>query len=432
MTSKLWTVARKELKELSRERVVLFGLLLGPLLMYLIMGAAAGAAGQQAKEAAVTPVRIAIVYQGPGRPPPLLESMAKALNATIVGAASPENLLRQGYDTVLVVHEGFEEKISTGQVAGVTLIYKPHSIGFIELNKPMAVEQAVEEAARAAVAEKLRQVLPNVSAEFLYNPVNVEVKYYYRGELTGYQQILGLTLGVGLAVPLAVLMTAIASAQVAAISFGVEKEAKTLEKLFTLPVRRRDLLLGKLTAVTALALGGVASYTAGFIIYMYMTSKAFATQTGQEATQAFTITIPHSLYGVIAAGLALAIYTTTVIGFIIGSQAQDVRGSQMAVNYTIFILLIPLFPLFFGLDPTTLPRTVAIALAVDPYWLLGIATYTAALGRTLTAALALTALAAHAITWTIIASHLLNPETMIIGHPLLKKLTRKLTKRKTP
>ncbi len=429
--SKLKILIVKELKELSKERIVLFGLLLGPLIMYAVMGGLAGAAAGKVVEQAAKPPKVAILFEG-GEPGNITKALAQALNATIYTGISVDDLLNEGYNSILLLNNSFEENITKGIPASITLIYKPESIGFVELSKPQGIAGAVSSIVLQVVADYLKQYMPDISAGFLSNPVRTNIEYYYKGELLSADQLQGLVMGVSLAIPLAVLMTAVSATQVAAISFGLEKEAKTLEKLFTLPVSRRSLLVSKLAAVTVLAIGGVFSYMAGLYIYLKMVERGFAVaaaeQTGEEATLGFTITLPTSTIIILGIGLALTLYVSIVIGFIVGSQASDVRGSQLAASYISFALAIPLFMMFFGVDLAQLSTGVKILLAFDPYAVLSMIATSSITGDHQMVLTGFGILIAQGIFWTLIATRLLSSEALITGHPLIMKLKKRMTR----
>ncbi|MEB3806186.1 MAG: ABC transporter permease [Desulfurococcales archaeon] len=425
--SKVWVLVRKEIRELLRERIVLFGLLLGPLLMYAVMGGVASASFSQVSQQAAYKPRIAIVTSDTWKPGNITRALAEALGSPIYTVVDPETLLGKGYDAVLVIPSGFDEDLLRGVRATATLIYKPRTLSYAELSKPDQITGIVDSIVKSIVAESLKKYMPSITPEFLSSPVQFNTQFYYKGETVSSQQLMGLVMGVSIALPLAVLMTAIASTQVAAISFGLEKEAKTLEKLFTLPVSRRSLLLGKLIAVTVLAIGGVASYMLGLYIYMKMIMNVAATGGGEAPT---SIVLPGRILGLLALGLALTLYTNIVIGFIIGSQAGDVRSSQMAASYISFILAIPLFPMFMGLDLTQLPATVKAAISIDPYALLAMFVSAGITEKHTIIALSGLGLVIHGIAWTLIAARLLSPETMIVGHPLLKRISKYMAERR--
>ena len=425
---KLKAITKKELKELVKERLVLFGLLLGPLIMYVIMGGAAVAASSSMAKQAIAPPRVAIIYKG-GEPDNITLVLAKSIHAAVFNESmNPVYLLDTGYEFVIIINQSLSTTIASGRQAPITVYYKPKSLGWFSLNRPKIIESLVDKALLNATATMLKRYVPDITPEFLQNPARIQLYYYHNGRVMGQSQVIGLIMGVSLAIPLAILTTAVAATQVAAISMGVEKEAKTLEKLLTLPLSREELLLGKLLAVTILALGGVASYMAGLYTYFAMLSHSYSSLGAGQVS--FRFTVPVGALLVTGVGLALTLYASIVIGFIVGSQAQDVRGSQLASSYTAMILAIPLFVMFFGVDPTNLSAAAKAAIAIDPYSLLGLASSASINGDAGLAMFSLIGLLVHDAFWTFAATRLLDAESMIVGHPLLRRLTRALAKRK--
>lgn len=425
--SKYKILLKKELRELSRERIVLFGLLLGPLIMYLILGGAASFAAKESIRQAMQASNVAVLSNSTQEHGNITKIIASALGSPIYKYKTPSELFEQGYDAVIIIPEGFDSNITKGLIGKMELVYKPKSLGFVELSKPEQIVQVVNNVVRNVIATYLKPYLEDITADYLTQPVNIKVNFYYKGEIVSREQVTGLVFGVSLAIPLAVLMTAVAATQVAAISFGLEKEAKTLEKLFTLPITKRELLFGKLAAVALLAIGGVISYMVGFYIYMKMTLEGLTASSGGGET--ITFTIPTTALAVLAIGLALTLYTNIVLGFIIGSQASDVRSSQMAASYVSFLLAIPLFPMFFGVDITGFSIPVKLLLSLDPYALLGMVSSAGITGNTAILVLGTLGLILHGVFWTLIATRLLSAETMITGHPLIKRITVKFTKK---
>ncbi|MCE4620358.1 MAG: ABC transporter permease [Desulfurococcales archaeon] len=426
---KLKAVAKKELRELVKERLVLFGLLLGPLIMYVIMGGAAAAASSSMAKQAIAPPRVAIVYEA-GEPDNITLVLARILHAPVFNESmDPLRLLDTGYEFVIVINKSLSATIASGKQAPITVYYKPKSLGWFSLNRPKVIESLVDKALLNATAIILKKYMPDITPEYLQNPARIQLYYYHNGRTMSQGQVVGLIMGVSLAIPLAILTTAVAATQVAAISMGVEKEAKTLEKLLTLPLSREELLLGKLFAVTVLALGGVASYMAGLYTYFAMLSHSYSSIGAGQVS--FQFTVPVGALIVTGVGLALTLYASIVIGFIVGSQAHDVRGSQLASSYTAMVLAIPLFIMFFGVDPTQLSATAKALLAIDPYSLLGLASSASINGDTGLSMLSLLGLLVHDAFWTLVAARLLDAESMIVGHPLLRRLSRVLAKRRT-
>ena len=103
------------------------------------------------------------------------------------------------------------------------------------------------------------------------------------------------------------------------------------------------------------------------------------------------------------------------------------RESQLAASYISFILMVPLFMLMFGLDPSQLGTGGLALLALDPYGLLALASAASVYGNLHAASLALAGLLVHAAVWTKLVALLLDPEQVLTGR--LRSRLRRLTSR---
>ena len=422
--SRLWVLVRKEVRELGKERTVLFGLIIGPILLFAIMGGIAGQVAKQAEREAAAPMRIAIVYRD-DQPGNITVLLARALNASLYTGVDPQRLIREGYDAVVVVGPGFEENISRGIPGGVTVIYRPSSLSIVGTARAQAVTSAIEAAVHSVVAQMVRSVLPNATARFLEEPVQARILYYFRGELIGERELQAMFMGLSLALPLAILMIGVSATQVAAVSIGIEKENRTLEKLLTLPVDRGTLMTAKILGVGLLALAGVASYGAGLLIYLrQLESSITQGQTGEAMPG---VSLPPATIAVTLAGLVAALYSSIAIGFLVGSQADSVRESQLAASYVSFLLSLPLFMLMFGLDPSRLSKAGLALVSLDPYGLLALASTASVYGDLRAAGLALAGMLVHAAFWTRLVAALLDPEQVLTGR--LRSRLRRLQAR---
>ncbi len=425
LSKNLMKITGKELRELSKERIVLFGLILGPFIMYIVLGGFAALASSSATKQVAKPASIAIIYEG-NELDNATRLLALRLNAALYERnTSLEDLYAKNYEFIIIIKDNIYECISHGRKPVLNVYFKPRTLNWYALGRPQQIQSIVNMALLNITASMMKEYMPNITDSFLEKPAILNIHYYYQDKYLNQNQVMGLIMGVDLAIPLAVLMTGVAATQVAAISMGIEKEARTLEKLLTLPLRRQELLLGKLLAVTVLALGGVFSYMLGLYIYFSLLNRAYISAGAGSVSIHFSIPIDTLM--VTSIGLALALYSSIVIGFIVGSQATDVRSSQLAANYVTIILAIPLFMLFFGLDPLQFSRGIQILIGLDPYALLGTASSACINGMRTAALASILGLVIHAIFWTLLAGKLLNSESMIIGHPYLRRLTLKFS-----
>ncbi len=420
MAGRLWTLASKEARELIRERVVLFGLIVGPILVFAVMGGVAGAAAKSAAEQARRALSFQLVWTGPGEPPEDLEGFVAAL--VKAGASSVEVAREPGGGGEFVrVYIGPSElkALEYGKpvVLRVEIGLGQASVAYLDIAR--RVDVILDNAARIYTSGGCKLCLPGLAEDYFVNPVDEEVTVYYRGRSGSLQEMAGLLLGVSIGVPVATMILVFAAMTVAAVSVGVEKEAKTLEMLLTLPVSRRQLIAGKALGVMLLTLAGMASYGLGLYIYGRMLQSA----AGGEApgfTLRFQLGAGEAL--IVVAALAVAMYIAIIIGFAAGALAGDVRGAQLLASYIGLVLAAPAFALMFGLSPESLPGAARLIVQLDPFMALVYTAYYAVIGEAARTAASLGILVLEAILLTAGVAKLVESETMVTGASRLQKL----------
>ena len=143
-----------------------------------------------------------------------------------------------------------------------------------------------------------------------------------------------ISLGVGLAGFLAILLAVLAPAPFVSTAFAGEREKKTLESLLALPISRKGILLGKLMSGMVLVGIFAVANVIGMYIYNALVSEATIGDNGSvlsfdlNVTTIFAISVTMFLSAFIAIGLGMSI----------ASFAKDVRTSESMYQ---FILMIP-------------------------------------------------------------------------------------------
>jgi len=412
----------KELRELSRERIVLMGLLVGPLIMFILIGGFAGVAiGKAVQSQNKTLSNIAIYYDGTGSPPRELVLLARNLSAPIYSAsnASIDRLLEE-YRVVVVTDNGTATNMSMGRTVSLRVYLNTGSVGVMLLNSKSLIDTILGRAVLKAELGRLKPCMPGATPESLQHPVNSTVIVVLHGRRVPLEKLAGTIMGLTIGVPLAVLAAAVAATQVSALSLVVEKENKTLEKLLTLPISRATLISSKLAAVTLLSLGGVASYMAGLLIYFKII------ETASHAGPGFPgFTMSPGLLAYTSAGLILTLYVGIGVGFLVGTLADSVRGAQIASSYTTFILALPLFLVMMGAPVGSLGRAFNALLLLDPYSsvVAGLLAYIA--GNKIMAGASLGVLALYGVIVTIVSSMLIRGELIITGSERFKRLVHR-------
>ena len=417
-------LAVKEVKELSKERVVLFGMLLGPIIIFGIMGLAMASVTKQVQESVTVFPSIVLVWEGEGPVPGVIAEIADILSnvtTVIVTAGEPP----KGYTAVVYVDEGFVDNITRGVPGRVLIVYNATRLSFLTLQEASRIETAIAEAVQELVARQIRGVYPEATGQFLQSPVTGEYLVWYRGEAYDPEQLSILIGGVSLGIPMATIILAFAAMHVSAISIAGEKESRTLESLLTLPLSRRELILGKALGVTALVVLGVISYGVGLYIYIRMMLAPIEAQGQAGGAPGFNLELGATPAIIIVVALGLSMVVASLIGFALGALVGDLRSAQMATSYAGLILLIPVFIAMFGADPAGISPGARIVLALDPFMLLVYASVYSLIGETKLAIYSLAGLAAHIVAWTLVAARLVSSEYLVTGSSRLQRLLRR-------
>jgi ABC-2 type transport system permease protein len=370
---RLYALAVKEVKELIRDRYVLFSVILAPLLVlplltgvsYLAVREAGGALEKAIRE---LPGNVAVVLEDPGDE--IAVEVARRLGARVEGSVE-EAISR--YPVVVVLHSSFTKNILEGKPAMVTItsrVERPYSL--IEVTVVTSLAQGLRDVVSIVLMERF-----NVDPRLIRTPVIVESKVLYRGELLEGARLAQLyILNMGLAFIIFIL--GIIALQVGTLSIGVERESRTLELLLMLPISRIELIAGKVLGVSTISLMGFASFLIGLSITILIAPALFAEgfkdiqqpQTTMEWSPIVLIealrTVSVTSMVVVVASIAVAMISTTIAGILVGVLlAGDIRGALVSGSYVAIILAIPLIVEMMGLS---LPTPLQMAFITSPMY----------------------------------------------------------------
>jgi ABC-2 type transport system permease protein len=370
---RLYVLAVKEVKELIRDRYVLFSVILAPLLVlplltgvsYLAVREAGGALEKAIRE---LPGNVAVVLEDPGDE--IAVEVARRLGARVEGSFE-EAIAR--YPVVVVLHSNFTKNILEGKPAMVTItsrVERPYSL--VEVTVVTSLAQGLRDVVSIVLMERF-----NVDPRLIRTPVIVESKVLYRGELLEGARLTQLyILNMGLAFIIFIL--GVIALQVGTLSMGIERESRTLELLLMLPISRVELIAGKVLGVSTISLMGFASFLVGLSITILLAPVLFAEgfegiqqpQTTMhlspiELIEALRTTSVTSVVAVVAS-IAVAMISTTILGILVGILlAGEIRGALVSGSYVALILAIPLIVEMMGLS---LPTPLQIAFITSPMY----------------------------------------------------------------
>jgi ABC-2 type transport system permease protein len=364
----------KELRELLAEKTILIGILLMPLILFPLLGltmvagfSSAGRA-QQVFEAAV------LDRDDGWASRELLETLKRAgvrLKPTPSGGDLNEIL--EGLDSrlLIIIPEGFSQNITNYRQASIQLYYRLERLSISEL-QGLSNFQALVSYSSTIFGERLASG-EGIDVRFYKSPFTASEFIVYQGQVLGgvsttvFQPVLYLSL----TIPIGIFIIAVTAGSVSATSVALEKEAKTLEILLTLPIHRLKLLASKLLSSIVLAALGGASFMIGFLIYfqgimsMIRQPPVEGVQTGAEMLSTF-----YSLSGPVLLLLGLIVIIslalTLSIGILAGVVAGDVRGGQQLASLLLSLLFLPPFMLQLLGGLSTLDPTLLTIMMLNP------------------------------------------------------------------
>jgi len=362
-------LVRKELKELLSEKTILIGTLLLPLIIFFLFGTAISTGvtttTQQAEQ-----LRIIFIDNDQGIMSSRLKNILQEAGLTLISPNGTtiddiqELFLTHNVDAIVVVPERFTDDILDRRNATVNLYTYLDRLSPSKIQKLSIIMNAVNLAGNI-LGENLAAD-EGINIEYLKSPFTVSQFTYYRGRIVRGEDVdLGQQyFAMSLAIPLVVVMVAVTAGSIAATSIGLEKEAKTLEMLLTLPVSRLKILFAKLIGTTIIALLGAASFMIGFSYYTSTLTKI----SGDQASLALYSPTELAGVSVILLGLVLllAILTTMGLGILAGVLAGDVRGGQQLAGLFQFPLIFLPFIFLLFTDLQDLPVMISSALLLNP------------------------------------------------------------------
>lgn len=365
--SDFWVLARKEIMNLVRDKKLLFGLIVVPLIIYPALGKMM----QFGFESATKETQVAIVNFDDGN---YGELLIKALNATpnvtvtVISAGSVEEALKKAveaeHNVLVVIPSNFSEGIESNEVATVQIygVFKGLSSGMAESVSEGRINAVInvlsEEIARLKVA---RLGVSNPGA--VLHPIRAESKSYFMGRVvdvppTVVSQVLSSQ---SVSLPLIVFLMVTITAQMSAGAVAAEKENKTLETLLTLPVKRTTIVASKISGTAVMGLVAALAYMIGLRSYL----GTFQVDTGISLEELGLGLTPEGM-----ALFALIVFLTIIfalsLAMLLAVYAEDVQSANTVVSSVILPLAFPAFMLMF-VDLTQVPTVARYALLALPF-----------------------------------------------------------------
>jgi ABC-2 type transport system permease protein len=407
----------KELKELIRDPKVFIGMIIIPVIMFPLLGGIMNFSIQSAQEAAAKATVLVINHDTGGNAMQFisyLNSTIKVINYTAVNPVNVAVLMSE-YN----VTEAIEIPIDFS--ANLTL-NQPVCINFYSLFSGSSMFAGMGSSVIDSLIERFnRKLAPN-----LIVPAKAVIVKGQVIEGLDSQTLSGLMLSQAIAMPVIIMILLSYSMQIAATSVAMEKEAKTLETLLTLPMDRFAILLGKLSGSIIVAAIGALAYMVGFTYYLGSLSASIP-QTVNVDLAALGLVPSAFGYALLGVSLFVTLLSALALAVIISAFAEDVRSAQSLIGYVYPLIFIPSLALMY-LDVNAIPMAFRILIYAIPYSHPIITSKAVIMGDYWTAMYGIAYVAAFTVAVMYFASRLFATEKILTAKLKFKGLMRRREK----
>jgi ABC-2 type transport system permease protein len=350
----LGNIIQKELKEMFRDPKLILGMVLVPIIMFPIMGVAMSSS-YEATQNAMRTSGVSLYSQdasdGNAGYTAFLCTYLELNNLTVknLTAADTAEAVRKATDggavVLVALPANFTENIMALRynTIGVYAIFRDFSM--TEGAIYSQVVSVLDGFNNLVVADRLQNAYPNESVLNLTFPLVAKSESVIRGQVHDADpNVVGMTVvGSAMIMPLTLMLLLIMAGQLAATSVAMEKEQKTLEVLLSLPVRRINILIGKLSGVMVVSLFATVSYLVGFTFYFNSMGLG-----GGADLQALGLNPEPVGLMLLGTALLLSFISALSLAVLLSVFTKDVRSAQSLMGVLYIPIMVPALILMFA------------------------------------------------------------------------------------
>lgn len=370
--SGLRALVEKEVKDLLRDPRIYIGLIV-PIIMLPLMGLAISTATSGAITSVGGDLKIVIIDYDKTNTSRFFVSLLENMGLRILEVnnglvESLKEAKKSGIQTLLVIQQGFEEKILGLKRAKIEVYSIIESIGIGSMGIQSAIDKVLDVSSEILSSMLISRLAPEAEPDAIRAPFNVTRYTVIKDKIVEFSPrvVFGqLMMGYGVMVPLILLVLSITVTQMAATATAVENEEKTLETLLTFPISRYEILMAKLLGSSIIAILGGVIFAGSFLLYFQGFLGSLSLEFGAENLAGVLPSPSPEAYLLLAVSLILSIFFITSLGIIIGALSSDVRMAVSLLGIVIIPVLIPSLFIMYG-DPRTLPLSIRLLIYILP------------------------------------------------------------------
>jgi ABC-2 type transport system permease protein len=264
---------------------------------------------------------------------------------------------------LLYLTQNFTNNILNDSKGHIEIFWIMKGAGVLDSISSEAVEILLYQI-NQAVSKMIIEQNTTVNATFALNPSSrIDTTYYKEKTFTGLSpgRITGILSSQSTFIPLIIMIIIMMSGGTVISSMALEKENKTLETLLTLPVKRVNIVLGKLAASALVGLLLAVIYMLG--LGYYVQSFTFGVDINAVGLDLTLSTMDLILMGLL---LFVTLLSALSLCMFLGTLAKNYKSAQ---TLTFPVVLMVLFPYFLTMmkDFDTLPSVLQVILFAIPF-----------------------------------------------------------------
>lgn len=333
----IFNLIKKEVKELFNKSVLV------TILFIALMFGFLGNVFNQMNEGMKQKPKVCIVMHSEGGLALSLKS-AMQLGAEVLYEGDSEDeaekICREKKGlAVIVVESGFDSMIFQNERGGVRILWLLEGIGVTNEVKTTLVTALISDAERA-ISKKLITDKAGLESDLVLSPIELKETTVIKNKTvkdTSPNTVIKIVQSQTFIAPVIMMMLMIMAGTTVIGSMAIEKENKTLESLLTMPIKRSDIVVGKIIGSSLVGLLTAAVYMIGFSYYMKSLGMSGISNIAPDLKIMPTdfIFVGISFLTSILSGLALAM--------LLGVYSNDTKSAQTMSMPLTLLVMVPYF-----------------------------------------------------------------------------------------
>ncbi len=355
----IWKIIIKEIRELFKKSTLIAMIMMAVLFAYL------GKTMSSFEDKIKAKPKITVINKDNGEFSKIL-LLKMEENAELIIVEDDEESAVKAHPndntSLIVISNNFTKNIKNGEKGDIKIYYFLEGAGLLNSFSTSAV-RGVLYASAIPISDSLimnsSNAEPNISRDplMIYETTHLKGRSFDNLTPKLLNEIIRSQTGT---VPILIMMLIIISGSSVIASMGVEKEDKTLETLLSMPVKRSDIIIGKIigSAVVGIVFAGI--YMIGFKYYM----DSATMYSINPATYGLTLSIKDLIMGGISffasllAGLSLCM--------VLGAFTKDYKASQSMVFPVTLMAMFAMFLSMF-MDINSMPAVLKTIYLIIPF-----------------------------------------------------------------